>query len=78
MRALSKEITDREINLAQQIFILGVEVGCGEHNYDFELFAHKIKEMLSRADNDKTMTYLLQQIFESGMSVGEKRMRKKM
>ena len=78
MRALSIKITDQEINLAQQMFNLGFEVGCGKRNYDYELYAYMIKRILSKVDNDKTMISFLQQIFESGISVGRRRMQNEM
>jgi hypothetical protein len=78
MESKIREVSAREVALAQQMFKLGMDVSMTEHKSDFEWVAYKKNEILTHVSNDAAMTDLLKHIFECGKSVGERKKKKEM
>ena len=76
MELKSREITAREVEIAQEMFYLGIKLSENIYKDDFDWILYKKGKILSRATNDAAMTGLLKHIFRCGVAVAEKRKQK--
>ncbi len=68
-----KEVTARDVELAQEMFSLGMKLSKNQYKDDFDWVAYKKNKILSKVNNDAAMKGLLKDIFECGKAIGEKR-----
>ena len=69
----ARKVTNQEIELIQDIFILGVKV-CEYDNHNGRTWIDFQKnEILSKVRSDVALSSLLRDIFQCGNSVGERR-----
>lgn len=78
METKLREVTAREVAMAQQMFRLGMDISMTEHKGDFEWVAYKKDEILQHVTNDAAMKSLLRAVFECGKSVGDRKKKETM
>ena len=76
METKPREVTAREVAMAQEMFRLGMDISMTEYKGDFEWVAYKKDEILQNVTNDAAMESLLKAVFECGKSVGERKKKK--
>ena len=77
MDSPSREVTKRDIDLAQEMFNLGCEAGMYRHDANLHWTDMTRDEILMRVQNDLPMVGLLMEIYECGRTVGKRRGNKK-
>jgi hypothetical protein len=76
MELKSREVTAREVEIAQEMFSLGIWLSKNIYKDDFDWILYKKGKILSKVTNDATMTSLLKNVFRCGITVAEKRKQK--
>ena len=77
MMSKSKELLFQEIELAKEIFSLGVEVGKFEDIVGLDQVNYQKDVILETVSTSLGMSMLLEELFERGKAIGERRRRNK-
>ena len=73
MELKSREVTAQEVEIAQEMFNLGMKLSKYIYKDDFDWILYKKGKILSKVTNDAAMKGLLKDIFECGVVVGGKK-----
>ena len=73
MLGQSKDLTVQEIQLAQEVFSLGVEMGKFGHIVGVDTVNYQKYLILQAVRSDVPLSLLLGDLYERGKSVGERR-----